>query len=875
MFKNKLITTVFFLLLGTVAQAQMTPSSATDAARGVIARTTPSLKDFFRLEVITQDNGKDVFEIETVGGNVVLRGNTGGSIASAYYHYLKVFCRCDVSWCGSQLRLPEAMPKPESKIRITSPHQYRVYFNYCTLNYTASWWDWERWEREIDFMAMNGINMPLSVVGLEGVWYHTLLEYGFTDEEAREYLVGPCFFAWQWMTNIEGHGGPLPKSWIEARIELGRKIVQRQLALGMTPIQQGFSGCVPTCLKQKFPEADIVLKQGWVGFPGTAQLDPLDPLFQKMGRTLIETQTRLFGTSHFYAADPFHEGQPPKPGDDYLAKVGQAIFKQMSDVDPKATWVMQAWSIRQPIACAVPFGKLLVLDLGGGRSKADDSFWGHNFIKGQLHNFGGRINLHGDIRYLLSNPFAAVAKATSKSCGMGLFMEAIEQNPAFYESVFDQIWRHEPGDVNAWLADYAERRYGAKSENAAKAWRLMVENGPYKALTSGTEKSSIIAARPALDPVKSGPNSGFEIPYPPENLIEAWELLLSDYDRLKSSDAYLFDLMDVTRQVLSNLGQEIHKEAAASFKVGDRRRFDRYSGEFLDLLLDVDRLLASRTEFNFGKWLDDARRCATTPEEKKLYEYNAAMLVTIWGPDPSPGIFDYAWREWAGLIRLYYQPRWKMFYAFLGERLKKGESYLDAPTTCFGRQAFRGNEFYKQLADWEIKWIHSRHEIGREPVGSTGAIAREIHAKYKPLLGYFYSPAHRDFVAQADAGFSRANFGEKVKTVTGKDFPKNWKGGTHVVPVDVTRFINQEGAYKITLLTVGDKHALHIKSVALLQNENQVMCDVHNGSSSDLKQGTYIVKVPECALGTRYSLKITFQEERFKDNQCDVWLMAN
>ena len=44
-------------------------------------------------------------------------------------------------------------------------------FNYCTFNYSASWWNWERWEQEIDFMALNGINMPLSIVGLEGVWY--------------------------------------------------------------------------------------------------------------------------------------------------------------------------------------------------------------------------------------------------------------------------------------------------------------------------------------------------------------------------------------------------------------------------------------------------------------------------------------------------------------------------------------------------------------------------------------------------------------------------------------------------------------------------------------------------------------------------------
>ena len=118
------------------------------------------------------------------------------------------------------------------------------------MSYTGAWWDWERWQREIDYMAMNSINTPLSVVGLEGVWYNTLLRFGFTDEEARSYLVDPAHFAWQWMPTIESFGGPLPKSWIDSHIAL-QTSENRQLELGMTPIQQGFSGC--TCkMMEKF-----------------------------------------------------------------------------------------------------------------------------------------------------------------------------------------------------------------------------------------------------------------------------------------------------------------------------------------------------------------------------------------------------------------------------------------------------------------------------------------------------------------------------------------------------------------------------------------------------------------------------------------------
>jgi hypothetical protein len=32
------------------------------------------------------------------------------------------------------------------------------------------WWDWERWEKEIDWMALHGINLPLAFTGQETIW---------------------------------------------------------------------------------------------------------------------------------------------------------------------------------------------------------------------------------------------------------------------------------------------------------------------------------------------------------------------------------------------------------------------------------------------------------------------------------------------------------------------------------------------------------------------------------------------------------------------------------------------------------------------------------------------------------------------------------
>jgi alpha-N-acetylglucosaminidase (NAGLU)-like protein len=45
-------------------------------------------------------------------------------------------------------------------------------------------------------------------------------------------------------------------------------------------------------------------------------------------------------------------------------------------------------------------------------------------------------------------------------------------------------------------------------------------------------------------------------------------------------------------------------------------------------------------------------------------------LVTYWGPDdPTTELHDYANKEWSGLLRDFYQPRWEMFVRNLSAQL--------------------------------------------------------------------------------------------------------------------------------------------------------------------------------------------------------------
>lgn len=706
----------------------------------LIERITPGYGNQFILELIESENDLDVYEISGTNGKIILRGNNAVSLATAYNQYLKYSCQAHLSWFGDQLKLPAVLPAPAKDIRNTINGKHRIYMNYCTVSYSAAWWDWKRWEREIDFMAMNSINMPLSVVGLEAVWYNTLLKYGFSDHEARRFLTGPGHFAWQWMQNIQSYGGPLPLSWIKSHTELGQRVIKRQLELGMQPIQQGFSGYVPREMKTKFPDAKIAFQKSWCGFEGAAQLDPTDPLFQSFGRSFLEEEKKLFGAHGVYAADPFHESAPPVDTPEYLDAVGHSIHHLLKSFDPEARWAMQAWSIREPIVKAIPKSDLIVLDLRGERSLKPEPFWGYTTVAGNLHNFGGRINLHGDLELIASNQYATAHAQSPNVSGSGLFMEAIEQNPVYYDLAFEMPLHAGKINIKDWLSLYAERRYGAKSEPARKAWMYLLE-GPYKKGTNGTERSSIIAARPALNVKKSGPNAGLGIPYSPSLLFKAEKLLLSDAGKLKNSKPYRFDIIDVQRQLMSNLGQAIHRKVKESFERKDRTGFILHSNRFLELLHDVDVLLRTREEFNFDKWITDARSWGETDDEKNLYEKDATALVTIWGGTGEPLIFDYSWREWSGLIEGFYMKRWKMFYEAMLGYLERNEEYKEEGLPLkYGRETFRANELYSRMADWELNFVSTPRKA-RIPItqGDEIEIAKKLFQKYEKLAEEYYS----------------------------------------------------------------------------------------------------------------------------------------
>jgi len=700
------------------------------ASYDLIKRILPAHYSCFKVKFIPKNGDKDVFEIESKNGKIEISGNDGVAIASGLYYYLKNYANCQITWNGTNLKLPSPLPMVPHKVRKNTPYDYRYYLNYCTFSYSMCWWAWERWEKEIDWMALHGINLPLALTGQNAVWYRVYKKLGFTDQDLKSFFPGPTYFGWFWMGNIDGIGGPLPKSFMDNQEKLQKKILERERSLGMTPILPAFTGHVPPSFKEKFPNAKLKMVE-WGGRYHTNLLDPTDPLFQQIGSMFMRDQIQTFGTNHLYSADTFNENTPPTNDSTFLSNVSDIVYKSMSSVDSEAVWVMQGWLfVNNPkfwgpaqinaLFNAVPDKKMIVLDLWSETRPVwsrTNAYYGKPWIWCMLLNFGGNVGMFGKMDVVASGPSKALnSKESGEMLGIGLTPEGIEQNPVMYELMTDNTWRKDSINLNTWLKGYVRQRYGKFLPNAYNAWQVLRKT-VYNGAGSQGAPESILTGRPTFN--KDSRWTSTKLDYDPKDLLPAWKLLISCSAQLKSSDGFQYDIVDLTRQVLANYADQLQQEIAADYKNKNLESFKVNSNQFLNLLDDIDRLLLTRKDFLLGKWVNDAERMGTNKEEKLQFERNAKTLITLWS-DKDASLHEYACKQWAGMVKSFYKARWEQFFTYAISCLKENKT-LDEKW------------FDDKMKDWEWAWVNNQEEFTENPSGNAVESANHLFKKYSFL----------------------------------------------------------------------------------------------------------------------------------------------
>lgn len=690
---------LFFIALLTVLLPFWATAQHNDVreAEQLVKRLIPEFAAQFEFKQVPSRT--DTYSLESSNGKIIISGNNANAMATGLNHYLKRYCNTTVSWYADvPVEMPEVLPTIPSKETATAKVERRFFLNYCTYGYTMPFWTWKEWERFIDWMALNGINMPLAITGQEAVWYNVWANLGMTDEEIRNYFTGPAYLPWHRMANIDRWNGPLPKEWLDNQIELQRQILARERALNMKPVLPAFAGHVPAELKRLYPKANIQYLGEWAGFADTYRchfLNPEEPLFAKIQKMFLDEQTRLFGTDHIYGVDPFNEVDPPSWEPKYLKNVSKNMFNTLKQADPKAEWMQMTWMFYhdkakwtapriEALLTGVKKGKMWLLDYHCEKVelwKNTNKFHGQPYIWCYLGNFGGNTTLTGNVKDSGHRLDIALNEGGKNLEGIGSTLEGLDVVQFPYEYIFEKAWTSALSDEE-WVKNLADRHLGKASEDVRSAWEILF-NDIY------VQIPRTLGVLPNLRPTfNNNHDSRTGNDYTNKQLIEAWKLLLNtpNADR----NAMELDLIVVGRQVLGNYFAEIKKQFDAAFTAKDLAKMEEKATLMREILKDLDDLNSFNSRCTLQNWIKEARNYGSNEDIKNYYEHNARNLITTWGGR----LNDYASRTWAGLINDYYAKRWNIYIETLTECCKAGQP-LDT------------KKLESDLADFENSWVNA------------------------------------------------------------------------------------------------------------------------------------------------------------------------
>ena len=665
---------------------------------GIIDRTIGTdYRSWFEFELAENDGENDWFELSDANGKVKIRGNEGLSLATGLNYYFKNFANVHISEQTKQVRMPDRIVPVGRTIRKETPYRIRYAFNYCTLNYTFAFFGEEEWQRENDWLALNGVNVVLDLAGQEATWIKFLMNFGYSFDDAKDWLTGPSYYAWQFMDNMESFGGPVPDGYVKDRIELARKTQRWKRSLGMQTVLQGYAGMVPTNFGEFQPDAELIKQGNWNGFARPWMIATDSPDYDDYARKFYEAQEFVYGkTSHYYAVDPFHEGgiRPKGLTDDTIAA---EVLESMLDYDGVAVWIVQGWQsnptnsllegmgenrnkhvlivdlIKYPIESWTKYNKLKY-----DRTTLDSlEFNGTDWAWCLLANFGGNPSMHGQMEVMVEDILTA-RKESRHMQGIGIISEATHDNPVLYDLIFDLVWADDSFELGAWLDKYIERRYGATSDNARQAWKIMRgTNYDY-----GVRYTNELFGMKGKGPQNYGKQ---DIPYGAENLERAFRLLAADFDMFKDSECYRYDMTEIMRQVVSNYAVQRYNDVLKARDEKNLAEFMAGKSDFLrafDILNDVQ---ATQKDQLGGEWIGKAVDRAADYDDfaRDMFPVNAKTLITTWGSRGGSSLKDYGWRNYEGIFLDIYKTIWTEYLDKVEKNLAEGVPIETIPASGY------------------------------------------------------------------------------------------------------------------------------------------------------------------------------------------------
>jgi len=448
---------------------------------------------------------------------------------------------------------------------------------------------------------------------------------------------------------------------------------------------------------------------------------------------------------------------PPIVPDPLWLVRGTAGYQGLNRTDPDAVWFYQGWAIIdwstnvqgsyfRGFVDAVPPGKFIITDMsvdgtGEWMKWNDASFFGAPFIWTTLHDFGGTDGMKGNLAEINNIPFTGLPPNVNTTVlGTGYTPEGLLQNPVYYEFMGEANFRTAPvSDITNHIVVRAHRRYGLTTvkPEIVTAWSLLV-NSTYAQDLSVQDSTGV----PHFPGSASQFNGDRFTPTPRLCLTwQAWGQMLAatSYIDATTSAPFRYDLVNVGREMLAQLSTPVsmNYSDAIHAKTLDAKLIQTTGQLYVDLLTDVDALVATDPGFLLGSWLEMAREFGANSSDcnatvigpvdcADYYEWTARVQLTTWNPVNKGdktlpgGPLDYASKHWSGLINGYYTARAQGILQIALQNANNGQTLNQTAVDLFVTTlAYNFHTSYPNT-------------YPVEPVGNPVTVSQAMYNKYAP-----------------------------------------------------------------------------------------------------------------------------------------------
>jgi alpha-N-acetylglucosaminidase len=710
--------------------------SPTAPAEAVLERLMPHLAPQFQLALVPRPDHKDYFSITGTRGHIRVQAATQPTVLYGVNWYLKYVAHLQVSPNGSRLGPPDlVLPAPKLPVEKLALYPWRYALNENVDGYSAPYWDENRWQHEIDILALSGTNAILIERGMDLVLYQTFRDSGYSDQAIRNWIVQPAHQNWQLMGNMCCFEAPISMELLEKRSQSAKRLIAILRSLGITPVLPGYYGIVPADFASLNPGAHVITQGDWNGFTRPGWLDPRDSHFDKLAASFYRHQHVLYGDSGIYDMEIFQEGGAA--GDVPVPAAAKRVQQALMRAHPGALWMLLGWQQNptQELLSSIDTSHVLIAEIEQGRIPREDrdrEFRGASWLYGGLWEFGGRTTMGAPLYdYAVRLPVMA-RRPGSRIVGTAIFSEGLDTNPFAFDLYTEMAWHADPVDLIPWTDAYTIRRYGADDPHARRAWQILLKtaygyraDGNMKHGERDAAHDSLFASQPSLTSTHAATWSPDVLRYNPTELAPALTELLQVSPELRSSETYCYDLVDVARQVMANESRRMLPLIKQAYDTKNQVAFARLTKEWLsDMQLQND-LLETSPFFLLGKWLSFVPPWASSPAELDRLNYDARSILTTWGDRKASefGLHEYGNRDWAGLTSDYYMPRWQMYFDSLSNSLATGEPPKNIDWYAFGD-----------------RWNHSHKIYGANPQGDSYTAALSIARTLDLLPNQSFKP---------------------------------------------------------------------------------------------------------------------------------------